>query len=475
MAGGTDDPKKHIKIPIRSSISHLVGEKDRKALEMLVSAAKLINPIYGEQMNQNFTATNGVFDKSQKPYYYPDDLSAEELEQYIEAHPEHKEEMLNPFSVVRRNGNALTTVPYSEIHRKELTKIRDLMEGASAFIEHRQMKKFLKSRSDAFASNDYKESEIDWIHVVDAPIELTIGPYESYGDNIMGVKRDFFSILGLTLDNENKKVSRYQDLALEFDAYLGKKYGYSPSGKITPMVVMDEIFAAGFYYYSFVPMAYNLPNDADILKSVGSKKVFVKNIMDARFNFLLRPIAERILKKEMMRTFDPWLYFLSTIGHELSHGLEFNFSGSDFKELGSPLEEAKADIFGMLFLYFLSEKGLLDKEVPDSIAVIHAIDGLRTLRFDLEEAHAVGSLIQYQWLKQERVIGFDGTTLTFKHAPLKNALDSLGHEFFKLSQVRNYTTTRQFTDKWGNVLNELKPIIACLADIPIDIDPIFDW
>ncbi|PIR69235.1 MAG: hypothetical protein COU47_04005 [Candidatus Niyogibacteria bacterium CG10_big_fil_rev_8_21_14_0_10_46_36] len=473
MAAGRDNETRYVKIPIRGDVSHLsTGNKD--TLEALISAARLINPIYLAQMNQKLEETGGIIDESRNAAYYPPGMTAEELEVYIQAHPDQKQDILSPFSVVQRDGTLLKTIPYAELYEPHLTRMKLFLEHASRITDHPQFKKFLKSKAAAFVSNEYKESDIDWIHVTDAPIELTIGPYESYEDKTLGIKRNFEAMLGVTLTEENEKVRQYQDLTLEFDAYLGNMYGYTPSGKITPMVVMNEILATGGAYYSYIAMAYNLPNDNDIHETVGSKKVFVKNVMDAKFTTMTIPIAERIVERSMMHHFDPWTYFLFVVGHELSHGLGFRFSGPEFKELGPSLEEAKADVFGMLFLYFLAEKGVLAKEVAESAVYIHAIDGLRQLRFGLEEAHAFGARIQYQWLENMGAIGIHEQTFLFDPRFFKQALESLGYEFFKLSQAQNYTNTKSFADTWSAVLPGLKPMIKRLEGIPVDIDPIFD-
>jgi len=474
MVAATGKPNEHIQVPIRTSISHL-SENSRRALSHLAFAVRAIDPIFFAQRNQDLKETGGIFDKSKRPYFYPEDLTAEEFEAYLDRHPKEAEALKSPFTVVRRSEGGLAAVPYADIHTEELEVISASLIGAAEYINHDGLRRFLFSKAQAFRSNEYRESDIDWINIgIDAPLELTIGPYEEYADDLMGIKRTFEGMLGVTLPDETKKLCEWQELAGEFDAYLGEKFGYTTVGKQVPMVVVDEIIAAGMLRYDFIAGAYNLPNDRDIHEEVGSKKVFLRNIIEARLAYLTRPIVER-LAPQLLPIFDLETFLNFIQAHEICHGIGFSFHGAEFKTLGSPFEESKADVGGLIFLYFLADCGVIDREVADNAVIVNLIDGLRQLRVGLEEAHAFGSRLQYQWLVRCGALGFEGTKFTFNTKLFRPALEGLLHKFFLLTQKESFAETKRFADRWGDVLPELRLMIAELDGLPVDIDPVFDW
>lgn len=453
--------RKNIPVSIWADISQL-EKNDREALEILIPAVKMMDSIYLDQKNNT--------------PFYPTDLSKEEFEGYIKQHPEQESELKSPVTIIRRTEGGLRAIPYSEIYREPLSEASELLKKASQLVSCQSLKKFLEGRAQAFLSNHYRENDIDWIRVVDAPFEITIGPYEEYDDKLMALKRSFQGILGLTLGDENQKIKQYQELAKEFDQFLGRQFHYKPSGALTPMVVIDEILSSGFaLLHGFKPMAYNLPNDEDIHEEVGTKKVFIKNVMDAKLENITKVIAERVLPRKFLSVLDPEVYLLLIVGHELAHGLGFYAKGKAFGELGHGLEESKADIFGILFLYFLVQKKVIKKEQAVAAAILHITDSLRQLRFGLDEAHAFGSLIQYQWLKTFGALDFKKGKLFFNLNLLKSAFEELGKQFIILCRSENYSKIKAFTERWGRVPDGLRSLLEKLQDIPVDIDPIYDY
>ncbi|MCH8889131.1 hypothetical protein IID26_01750 [Patescibacteria group bacterium] len=473
MAHATGKTHEHIQVSIRADVSHLTTH-DRQILSLLIEATRLINPVYLTQMKQDLGGTNGIFDKTRGNNYYPEGMTRDDIEAYLDEHPDETDAVMSPFTVVERSDERLITTPYSEYYRDHLDRVSSLLEEAAQLTDNESFRKFLLGKAKAFRTNEYRTSDIDWVHVDGVPLELTIGPYESSEDKLFGVKRDIEGVLGVVLSQETAEAQMYQEQVARFDAHLGKKYGYTASTTLTPMVVMDEVLVGGRPWYGYVPMAYNLPNDADIQKEVGSKKVFIRNIMRAKMELITKLIAESVLDPHVAALVEPSIFMSFIIGHESSHGLSFRFSGNDFLTLGSPLEEGKADVFGMIFLYFLAESGIIDRDIAERAVITNLADGLRQIRFGIEEAHAVGTLIQYNWFLKHGAMQFGGKGLEFKPALFKQVLDGLGDEFYALSQTHNHEIAQQFVDEWGRVPDEVRTMIASFDDIPIDIDPVFE-
>jgi len=471
MAHATGKPQDHIRVPIFADTSHL-SYRDLRALMFLIAATRCTNPIYLTQMKQDLDNGN-IFDRSRGTNYYPEGMSREDIETYLDEHPSERDAIMSPFTVVEKYGERLVAIPYSEYYCGILSYISTLLEKAASSSDNKSFRTFLKSRARAFRTNEYRESDIDWIRVSGAPLELTIGPYENYEDHLFGIKRDIQGVLGVVLPNETAMAQEYQEWVTKFDAFLGAKYGYHASTRLTPMVVIDEILAGGHPWYGYAPMAYNLPNDADIQQEVGSKKVFIRNVMRAKMELITKLIANRLLDPHIAALLEPSIFMSSVIGHESSHGLSFRFDGTNFGNLGSPLEEGKADIFGLNFLYFLAEKGIVENDVPEKAIIGKLVDGLRQIRFGLQEAHAIGTLIQYNWFLKHDAVRFGGRGLEFKPALFRQTLNGLCDEFYSLSQTRDRNAAEHFIGTWGQVPNEIRTIIASFDGIPVDIDPMF--
>ncbi len=469
MTRASGNPK-HVPVSITADTSHL-SEGDRLTLPHLVRAVQGINPIYLRQMKQKFAATGGIFDRSRGNNFHPAGLTREEFDAYLEQHPKQKEQLLSPVTIVRRHGpKTLRSTPYSKVYSRELGAVVDQLVRAAKFVEHDDFRNFLYRRVMAFLTNFYKGSDVEWVKCLGAPFEIIIGPFESYEDNILGVKRDFEGTLGIVLPDEQKRVERYQILAVGFDNFLGGKYIYTPRYTSTPMTVVDEIVAAGGNLYGFIAMAGNLPNDEDIRQEVGSKKTFFRNVIEAKFQIITGPIAERV----MGLTLDSQLFLMFIIGHEICHGLPFRFAGEDFGPLASSLEEAKADVFGVLFMYFLADQRIITWEAANNAAIMCIADGLREIRFDEKEAHGKGSLIKYGWFLKEGAIRFDGGKIIIERNRLHHSFETLGAALYELSQSKSYAKAQEFLTIWGLMPEGLLSIIRSLADLPVDIDPVFD-
>ncbi|MDA2922217.1 hypothetical protein MYX07_03040 [Patescibacteria group bacterium AH-259-L07] len=467
---------KYIPVPIRADISHL-SERDKKVLQLLIQAVKLMNPIFLSQANQDEDKVKDrqTYDKTRGNNFYPQDLTREEFEAYLKGHPEDKEALLNPFTNVVRQENKLRAVPYSEVYEKELSQAAQLLEQVVELTPYPQFQKFLLGRAQAFRTNEYKQNDVEWIQANDSPFELILGPSMCYDDTFLGIKRSFDGMLGIVAKKETQRAGQYKEWTAKFDAWLGKRYGYEAKGMLVSMIIMDEIIASGDAFYNYVYSAWNSRVDDDIHKTVDSKKVLIRNAIDAKLNCLTIPIAKCIVSPQELSLFDSSNYFLFIIGHELSHGLSFHFGGKNFFDLGAPFEEAKADVFGLYFFQFLADQGEIAQGIAANAVIVRVIDGLRQVRLSLEGPHAVGTLVQYNWLLKHGAFRFSGQGFEFNPDCFRSAISTLGDEFYKLSQVDDYEIVKQFVDKWGGVPDEIRRMCESLEGMPVDIDPVFDY
>lgn len=476
MTKASQNPSSHIAVSITADMSALTAD-DHRVMQLLIQVARLVDEIYLMQSNQAGLEDGVPFDPSKPKVFYPEGTSVTDIEVFLDENPDERESLLSPFTVVVVDiFGYFTAVPYAVFYDLQMEQAAQLLLGAATLTTDPDFKKFLQLRGEAFLSNQYRESDIAWIHANNGPFEFTVGPYESYADRLLGVKRTFEAILGVVLKPETEMAQSFQTHVSDFDAFLGARYGYTTTTTLTPMVVMDEVYAGGEAVYEYVPMAYNLPNDRDIHAEVGSKKVFIRNVMAAKFEHISQVIAKQTLTPSVSEQFDFDTYLRFVIGHESAHGLSFHFDGSIFGPSASAIEECKADVFGMWFLYYLADQGVLDAKTAELAVMQNLTDGLRQIRFGVEEAHAVGTIVQLNWFIKERALILTDEGLTFDSAYFFDAVTSLGDQLYELAAGKDQSAVEVFVAQWGKQVPEaIENLLPLFVDIPVDIEPVFSF
>ena len=254
--------------------------------------------------------------------YYPVDITREEFEAWIEAHPEDEDAMRSLFTVVRREGDGLTTVPYSEYYWEFLGPAAEKLRAAAALTDNESLKTFLESRADAFGTDDYYESDKAWMDL-DSTVEVTIGPYEVYEDALFAYKAAFEAFVTVDVPEESAKLSRYKEMLpwLERNLPIPDEHKNFDRGTESPIRVVDVLFVGGDSKSGIQTLAFNLPNDERVREEKGSKKVMLRNILQAKFDQILVPIAQRVLVPEEADRVAFVSFFNESLHHELSHGL----------------------------------------------------------------------------------------------------------------------------------------------------------
>src|SRR5712691_7626139 len=238
--------------------------------------------------------------------FYPEDMSKADFERWLASLQEKEQDAAKSFFTVirwKKDGDVashdqLMAVPYSEEYKDELTRAANLLREAAGLTDNATLKKFLSLRADAFLSNDYYESDMAWMDL-DAPLDITIGPYETYNDELFGYKAAFEAYINVRDDAESTKLAAFAShlQQLEDNLPLDPKYRNPKLGASAPIRVVDEVLAAGDGAHGVSTAAYNLPNDDRVVQQKGSKRVMLKNVQEAKFEHVLLPIAQKVLAK----------------------------------------------------------------------------------------------------------------------------------------------------------------------------------
>src|SRR3954454_20933198 len=293
----------------------LLNDNERQVVSKLIEASQQIDEIYWRQVSEEnpawraqlakqggpaydyFIANKGPWDrlKDDEPFvgttkkpagaaFHPADMTKEEFERYVAAHPAQKDELEGLFTVVRRDGTNLVAIPYSAFYKDFLDPAAAKLREAAAITNDPTLKRFLTLRADAFATGDYRESDMAWMDL-SGNIEIVIGPYEVYEDNLFNYKAAYELFVTVVDKAESEKLAVYAKHLPDMEKNLPEPEEYKNfnRGSESPIKVVQEIYTAGDARRGVQTAAFNLPNDEVVREKKGSKKVLLKNVMDAKF------------------------------------------------------------------------------------------------------------------------------------------------------------------------------------------------
>ncbi len=427
--------------------------------------------------------------------FYPEDMTKEEFEAWAKTlYPESKEQAEGFFTVVRRGpGKKLKMVPYSEEYKTDLAKAAALLKQAAALTDNASLKKFLTTRAEAFLNNNYYESDMAWMDL-DAPVDVTISPYETYNDELFGYKAAFEAYINVRDDKESARLAFLGEHLQEIENNLPEdpKYRVPKLGAASPIRVVNEVFAAGDGGHGIQTAAYNLPNDDKVVQQKGSKRVMLKNIQEAKFKSTLEPISKVVLQPAAQQDLSFELFFTQIVAHELTHGLgphQIKVNGRDtnprleLKELYSAVEEAKADVTGLFALQYLmtqADKGAVQAPLPHGpdaerqLYTTYLASSFRTLRFGLQDSHAKGMAVQFNYFldKGAFVANTDGT-FSVDLGKIKDAVAGLDHDLLTLEATGDYAGTKKLMSEMMVLRPEVQKALERLKGVPTDIEPQF--
>jgi hypothetical protein len=513
--------------PLSADLSSL-GELERRALAELVEAARPLDQIFLRQASTanpelrrqlaayrgpHAAATLAYFDINFGPWdrlaewqpfvgdrprpagagFYPEDLTREAFEGWLAKHPGDRASLTSTTTVIRRGrrgrvgtggGAELIAVPYSREYAAWLGPAADHLRQAAAMTGNASLKRFLASRAAAFASDDYYASDMDWMDL-DSPIEITIGPYETYEDTLLGYKAAFEAYVTVALPAESAALARYKERLpwLERNLPIPDAWKNLGRGTASPIRVVDLVYGAGEAQAAVQTLAFNLPNDERVREAKGSKKVLLRNVMRAKYDQILLPIARQVLDPAQLPDVAFEAYFDHVLHHELGHGLgpgSITVDGRktevrlELKELYSTLEEAKADVMGVYDILALVERGEMPAELRRTLEPTYVAGLFRAARFGLTEAHGQGVVSQFNYLMEKGALAVDAAN-RFHAVPEKfpGAIRDLLAEMLTLQAKGDYAGTRKFLETYGKATPSLVAAVARLGGVPVDIRPIY--
>jgi hypothetical protein len=428
-------------------------------------------------------------------------VALSEIEEFARQVPDKKVAIYSPHTIVEglqpawmnrapvyTGRYAPRVIPYHVAFAEFLKPMAKDLREAAALSDDPAFAKFLRLRADALLTDDYFASDIAWLDLQNPKFDVVFAPYEVYDDSLLGVKTSYGASVMIRNDAESQKLALYQKYVPDLQEALPLPAADLPSkrGKQSPMEVVDSPYRAGDLLHGYQAVADNLPNDPRIHEEKGSKKMFWKNFMDARVNYIILPLAQRTMRPDQAAMASGEGYLADTIMHEISHGLGPAYAhtaqgkvqineaiGSSY----SALEESKADVVGEFCYGWLIDHGVLPKERRNITYASYVAGIFRTVRFGVAEAHGAGEIMQFNYYVEQGAITRDAATglyaIDFEKMPAANA--SLAKELLEQEATGDRARTDAWFKKYGTMPAELSALLAKTSDIPVDIDPEFDF
>ncbi len=481
--------------------------KQKQMIALLVQAADSMNALYWKQSwgdkeallakisdpsVREFAEINyGPWDRldNDKPFvdgigprpagaqFYPADMTKEQFEQ------SPLKDKTGLYTLLRRDAQGqLITVPYHEAYKAELENTAGLLRQAAKLAQDAGFKKYLTMRADALLSDDYQPSDFAWMDMKSNPVDIVIGPIETYEDQLFGYKASYESYVLIKDQAWSAKLARFAKYLPELQRGLpvADKYKAEKPGSDADLNAYFAIYYGGDANVGAKTIAINLPNDEQVQLKKGTRRLQLENVMQAKFDKIMLPIGRELIADDQQKnlTFDA--FFQNTMFHEVAHGLGIKetLDGKGtvrkaLKDQASSFEEGKADILGLYMVTRLAEKGELDKSKLMDNYVTFLAGILRSVRFGASDAHAKANMVRFNFFQQQGAFSRDEKTGRYRvdFDKMTAAMNALSAKLLTIQGDGDYAAAKQLTEQMGTVGPVLAGDLKRLdqAHIPVDI------
>ncbi|MGB1261520.1 MAG: dipeptidyl-peptidase 3 family protein [Cognaticolwellia sp.] len=414
--------------------------------------------------------------KSHGAQFYPTDMSKAEFEQAT------FDDKNGLYSLVRRNdAGELTTIAFSEAYSDEINRIAVILEKAASFADDKEFANYLNMRAKAIRNDDFQASDFAWMDMKNNPIDVVIGPIETYEDQLFGYRAAFESYVLIKDMSWSEKLAKYAAFLpeLQRDLPVSKKYKAEVPGSDADLNAYDVIYYAGHSNAGGKTIAINLPNDEQVQLEKGTRRLQLKNAMRAKFDAIMTPIAATLIVPEQRENVTFTAFFANTMFHEVAHGLgiknTINGKGTvrqSLKEHASALEEGKADILGLYMVRQLLAKGAITEGKLEDYYTTFLTGIFRSVRFGASSAHGKANMVRFNYFAEQGAFTRDEQGLYAVNVEkMTTAIDTLSELILTLQGNGDYDGVAKLVAESGVINADLAKDLASLeaAKIPVDI------
>lgn len=485
----------------------MLNDSEKQALKLMIEAANIMDELFWQQafgdkklmdtitndtlrqyayinygpwdrLNDNKPFINGYGTKPAGANFYPQDMTKEEFEQWQDTNK------TSQYTMIRRDENGkLKAIFYHEYFKEQLQKAANLLNQAASLIKDKNFSKYLSLRAQALITSDYQLSDMAWLDSKTSKIEFIIGPIESYEDGLFGYKTSFESFVLIKDVDWSKQLEKYGKLlpTLQKSLPVKEEYKKEMPGSLGDINVYDAIYYAGDCNAGSKTIAINLPNDEEVQLKKGTRKLQLKNVMQAKFDLIVIPISELLLDKSIVSDVTFTTFFQNVMFHEVAHGLgiknTINNNGTvreALKELYSPLEEAKADITGLFLVQKLRDMGeITDGKLEENYASFVA-SIFRSIRFGAASAHGIANMLEFNFLLDEGAITKNNEgKYIIDFEKMKNAVSKMTERIITIQANGDYNAAKKWIDEKGTISADLQKDLNKINETKIPVDIVF--
>jgi len=498
---------KYADFKLTTDISHL-SDKQKEMLLLLFKAADLTNEIFWMQnVGEKEAFLSGIENKALKNYaeinygpwdelnnlapfidgygskpagaeFYPHDMTKEEFEAFED------ENKTSLYTLIGRNDEGgLKTIWYHEAYKERTDKIANLLEEAAKQADDPGFANYLNLRAEALRTDDYFDSDMAWLDMKDNLIDMVVGPIENYTDGLFGYKAAHEAYILIKDVEWSDKLAKYAAFLpqLQKELPVDPEYKKETPGSDVDLNAYDVVYYTGDCNMAGKTIAINLPNDERVQLQKGTRKLQLKNAMQAKFDKILIPIAEMVITPEQRKHITFTAFFSNTMFHEVSHGMgiknTINGKGPTrkaLKEKYSAIEEGKADILGLYLVTKLNEMGEFNEtDLMDNYVTFMA--GIfRSVRFGASSAHGMANMLRFNYFLEKGAFtrNNDGTYYV-DIDKMKTASTELTQKILKLQGDGDYETAKSWIETEGIVKPQLQADLERINDAGIPVDIVF--
>lgn len=506
---------KYAIVELNADLSHL-SSNQRKMIGHLIEAAKQMDSVFWKQaygdkrklltgisdkdlrrfaeinygpwdrLAENKSFIEGVESKRPGAEFYPNDLSKEEFESFIEKNPDQAETFKSLYTLIQRSSEGgLVSVPYHQAYAEETAKTVEHLLKAAVLAEDDGFKAYLAARAAALLTDDYQHSDMLWMDMKDNMIDVVIGPIENYEDQLFGYKAAHECFVLIKDMAWSARLAKYAQLLPELQEGMPveEKYKQEKPGMNADLNAYDVVYYAGDCNAGSKTIAINLPNDEEVQLKKGSRRLQLKNAMRAKFDKILVPISETLVVEDQRKHITFNAFFSNTMFHEVAHGLGIKYTIGDdkvavrdaLKETYSALEEGKADILGLYMVTQLYESGeLADGQLMDYYVTFMA--GIfRSVRFGATSAHGKANMIRFNYFEEKQAFTKDENgQYRCDFEKMKEAMASLSQKILQIQGDGDYDVAKKFVDDNGFIPPNLQVDLERLSILGIPVDIVFE-
>ncbi|HOU81832.1 MAG TPA: Zn-dependent hydrolase [Bacteroidales bacterium] len=485
----------------------MLNDSEKQALKLMIEAANIMDELFWQQafgdkklmdtitndtlrqyayinygpwdrLNDNKPFINGYGTKPAGANFYPQDMTKEEFEQWQDTNK------TSQYTMIRRDENGkLKAIFYHEYFKEQLQKAANLLNQAASLIKDKNFSKYLSLRAQALITSDYQLSDMAWLDSKTSKIEFIIGPIESYEDGLFGYKTSFESFVLIKDVDWSKQLEKYGKLlpTLQKSLPVKEEYKKEMPGSLGDINVYDAIYYAGDCNAGSKTIAINLPNDEEVQLKKGTRKLQLKNVMQAKFDLIVIPISELLLDKSIVSDVTFTTFFQNVMFHEVAHGLgiknTINNNGTvreALKELYSPLEEAKADITGLFLVQKLRDMGeITDGKLEENYASFVA-SIFRSIRLGAASAHGIANMLEFNFLLDEGAITKNNEgKYIIDFEKMKNAVSKMTERIITIQANGDYNAAKKWIDEKGTISADLQKDLNKINETKIPVDIVF--